>query len=198
MAQVIDSIADLGGTAHRALYYNSMLYTYLVEKYYFSILNDVQFWKIDLDRLSKNFLSLVRSVKASGASFVLVTQDTRFPRYHRGIDTFDFDQVSRLLDSLERDQGYVYDAYEISALNQRLVVARQVQLASTAGIPVVDVLSEMEAVGQRRRDEMYYDLAHHTWLGNQFIGELIGTKLGAMMSPDGTISRDLNASPQEN
>ena len=196
--QVTDRIADFGGTLHRALYYNSLLYTYLLEEYYFSTLDDVRFWQIDLDRLSNNFLSLARNVQVSGATFVFVTQPTRFPRHHRGIDTFDFDQVSQFLDSLQRDRTYVYDTYEISALNQRLAVARQLQLARSAAIPVVNVLSEVEAVGQERREEMFYDLAHRTWRGNQFIGELIGTKLRVMMAPDGTIHANPGTQPRPN
>lgn len=131
-------------------------------------------------------------------AFVFVTQPTRFPRYHRGIDTFDFDQVSQLLDALQADRRCVYDACEISALNQRLAVARQLQLAHHAAIPVVDIVLDVEAVGQAQREPMFDDLAHRTWMGNQFIGELIGTRLGLMMAPDGTMHANAGPQPQPN
>ena len=136
-AWVVDQrISEIGNAFHNAVHYKSMLYTYLVEKYFFTTVEKSPLWKIDVDRLSSNFAALAESVSASNARFILVTQPIRLPRYHRGVDTFDFDQVDRLLDSLQHDPMYVYDTYEISSLNQRLAVAREVQLAKELGIPM--------------------------------------------------------------
>lgn len=169
-----------------------MLYTYVVEKYQFTTMtragagteDPFRFWKIDVASLSRNFVALADRVRASGARFILVTQPIRFPRYYRGADTFDFDQVDRLLDSLRRDPMYVYDTLEISSLNQRLAVAREVQLAREHGTPVIDILPEIEELGDAKRQEVFVDMGHRSWLGNQIVGELIGTKLRALIRPD--------------
>lgn len=175
--QVDNRIGQIQSRLHRALHYRSMLYTYLVEKIHFSTTEAVRFWKIDLDRLSKNFVAFAEAIAASSATLVFVTQPIQLDRYHRDVDTFDFEQMNRLLDALKGDPDYVYDTLEISALNQRLAVAFQTRLAQQYGIPVIDILPDIEALGPERRRELFVDLGHRSWIGNQIVGEMIARKL---------------------
>jgi hypothetical protein len=72
---------------HRMLYYRSMLYTYLVERFGLRLAAARnRFWKVDLKQL-RHFVELSRAVRATGARFVLATQIVRFPRMWKGVDT---------------------------------------------------------------------------------------------------------------
>ena len=68
---------------HRTLYYRSMLYTYVVERFGMRMAAGSRFWKVDLEQL-RNFVELARAVRASGARFVFATQVVRFPRMWKG------------------------------------------------------------------------------------------------------------------
>src|SRR5207253_9129437 len=86
---------------HRALYYRSMLYTYLVERFGLRMAA-TRFWKIDVQQL-RHFVELSRAVRTSGARFVFVTQIVNFPRTWKGVDTFDDHADEALLDRLKAD-----------------------------------------------------------------------------------------------
>ncbi len=182
LSQVDARMAQMQGRLHAALHYRSMLYTYVAEKRQFMNVKAVRFWKIDVDRLAENFARLLEDVRASNGRFMLVTQPINFPRYHRGVDTFDFNAVNRLIESLQSDPAYLYDTFEISALNQRLAVARQIELARKHQVFVVDILDEVEEFGDAGRKQIFTDLGHRTQRGNQVIGKLIGAKVHSLVS----------------
>lgn len=161
---------------HRALYYRSMLYTYLVERFGLRMAAGTRFWKVDLSQL-RHFVELSRAVRASGARFVLATQVVRFPRMWRGVDTFDDHAVDALLDRLKADRRYSYDVTEISALNQRLALFHTIDLCRQQDIPVVDILGPVDALGESERAELFSDLGHLTVKGDRMVGELIAKGL---------------------
>ena len=164
---------------HRMLYYRSMLYTYLVEKFGLRLAAARnRFWKVDLNQL-RHFVALSRAVQESGARFVLATQIVRFPRMWKGVDTFDYRAVEALLDRLKADPDYSYDVTEISALNQRLALFRTIDLCREQNIPVVNILEAVEALGDAR-DELFSDLGHLTVKGDRLVGELIAKQLAAI------------------
>jgi hypothetical protein len=163
---------------HRALYYRSMLYTYLVERFGLRMAAR-RFWKVDLQQL-RNFVELARSVRESRAQFVFVTQIVRFPRMWRGIDTFDYHAVDGLLDRLRADRRYSYDVTEISALNQRLVVGYTIEQCRAQNIPVINILDRIEALGDAGRAELFTDLGHLTVKGDRTVGRLIAQQLAGM------------------
>jgi hypothetical protein len=165
---------------HGLLHYRSALYTYLVEKYAFSRTKDLKFWKIDVSRLNGSLTRLSRSVQQSGARLVFVTQVIRFPRRWKGIDTFDPNAVEALLEHLRRDPSYAYDTQEISALNQRLAVFRSLELCPTLNVPVINILDDLEALGEDARKPLFLDLGHLTWQGDRLVGTLVGKKLAAL------------------
>jgi hypothetical protein len=164
---------------HGALYYRSMLYTYLVERFGLRLAGGARFWKVDLRQLH-HFVELAQSVRASGARFVFATQIVRFPRMWKGVDTFDYHAVDALLDRLKNDSSYVYDTEEISSLNQRLAVFRSIERFKTLDIPVINILDEMEALGVDGRKPMFVDLGHLTWQGDHLVGKLVAEKLAAL------------------
>jgi hypothetical protein len=170
---------------HRALYYRSLLYTYLVEKYEFAASSrresafwrDAHFWKIDRAALRAHFTDFVDHVRRNGGRPVFVTQVVNFPRAWKSTDTFDYGAVDALLDRLRADTHYAYDVQEISALNQRLAVDYTIALCRELSVPVVDIRNAVEALGDRARAEMFLDLGHRTIKGNEIVGELIARDL---------------------
>ncbi|MBI3494355.1 MAG: hypothetical protein HY047_21620 [Acidobacteria bacterium] len=173
------SIAEIGNRVHKALYYRSLLYTYLVEKLALRATSRERFWKIDLAQLRTSFTQLVSDVRSRRARFVFVTQVIRFPRMWKGVDTFDYHAVGALLDRMKADGQYVYDMKEISALNQRLALFYTIDLCHTESVPVpvIDILEPVEALGDRGRDEIFMDLGHLTVKGDQLVGRLIAERL---------------------
>ena len=95
----------------------------------------------------------------------------------KGIDTYDYQAVDGLLDRLKADRHYVYDVTEISALNQRLAVAYTVDLCRQFHVPVVNILDDVDALGDGGRAEMFMDLGHLTVKGDKVVGELIAKRL---------------------
>lgn len=196
--QADSKIEALSGKLHGALYYRSAFYTYLVEKYAFMRTPavptgkgdravglgqmGVRFWKIDVSRLQRNLETLARTVTGSGARFVFVTQVIKFPRHWKGVDTSDANAVDALLERLQRDPAYAYDTYEISALNQRLAVARSMEVCRALHVPVIDILDDVEALGESGREQLFIDLGHLTWQGDEMVGRLIGEKLKKSMT----------------
>jgi hypothetical protein len=167
------SIWERTNRIHEMLYYRSMLYTYLVEKFAFLNASKDHFWKIDVKDLRVYFSALARAVRNDGSQFTLVTQVIRFPRMWKGVDTFDYRAVDALLDRLKRDKQYVYSAEEISALNQRLAIDWEIAYCRSENIPVINILDAVEALGDERRGELFVDLGHRSVKGNAFVGELI-------------------------
>jgi hypothetical protein len=163
---------------HRALYYRSMLYTYLVEKFGLRLAAGKRFWKVDLNQL-RHFVELARAVRSSGARFVFATQVVRFPRMWKDVDTFDYHAVDALLDRLQADRSYSYNVSEISALNQRLALFRTIEMCQQLNIPVVNILETVEALGEARA-ELFSDLGHLTVKGDRVVGELIAKGLKAV------------------
>jgi hypothetical protein len=170
-------ISTVHNQLHSALYHRSLLYTYLIEKYAFLLTSRERFWKIDVNMLQRNFIQLAREVRSRGTLFTFVTQAVRFPRMWKGVDTFDYVAVDALLDRLKADSHYVYDVTEISALNQRLAVLFTLGLCKENGIPVINILEPIEALGEVGRAELFMDLGHLTVKGDRFVGELIAKHL---------------------
>ena len=167
---------------HRMLYYRSMLYTYLVERFGLRMAAArSRFWKVDLKQL-RHFLELSRAVRASGAQFVFATQIVRFPRMWKGVDTFDYRAVAALLDRLKADRSYAYDVTEISGLNQRLALRYTMELCRQQNIPIADILDPVEALGEPARNELFTDLGHLTIKGDRLVGQLIAKSLGEFVS----------------
>ena len=180
LAQIEAQLGAVTNRMHKALHYKSMLYTYLVEKYSFTTMKDVKLWQIDVKQMQDNLERLTRVVRRSGAQFVFITQVTRTPRTWKGVDTFDANALQALLGRLESDKSYAYDTEEISALNQRLAVARSIELFRRLNVPIINILDEVEALGVEGRRPLFIDLGHLTWQGDHFVGKLVGQKLAAL------------------
>jgi len=167
---------------HRLLYYRSMLYTYLVERFGLRLAAARnRFWKIDLNQL-RHFVELSRAVRAGGAQFVFATQIVRFPRMWKDVDTFDYRAVDALLDRLKADRRYAYDVTEISGLNQRLAVRYTMELCRQQHIPIADILDPVEALGEPARNELFTDLGHLTVKGDRLVGQLIAKSIGELVN----------------
>lgn len=178
--RVDQRISTLRNRVHTTLYYRSMFYTYLVEKFHFLSTPDEHFWKIDVERIHRNLPDLAARVRRSGARYVFVTQVIRFPRLWKGVDTFDYRAVDALLDRLRNDRTYVYDVTEISALNQRLAVLYTLELCRQQHIPVINILEAVEALGEDGRASMFTDLGHLSVTGDRIVGRLIARQVDSV------------------
>jgi hypothetical protein len=174
-------IGNINNRLHHLLYYKSMLYTYLVEKYYFITLKKRRLWTIDLEGLKGNLLELNREVGMGGAKFIFITQPVDMPRFFKGVDTFRWRGVLTRIQDLKNDPQYTYDTAEISFLNQRLAVLYSLDICKENNIPVINILDEIEKLDSVSRSELFYDQVHRTIKGNRAIGRLIGDKLRALL-----------------
>lgn len=171
------SVGAIKSDLHTALHYRSMLYTYFVEKRAFLAAEKMNFWKIDVDVLRRNFTDFVREVRSHGTRLVFVTQVVRMPRTWKGIDTFDYHAVDALIDRLRADPAYKWDVAEISLLNQRLALAYTLGLCRQNNVPVVNIVDPVEELGEAVRADMFMDLIHLTVNGDRIVGRLIGERL---------------------
>lgn len=178
--RVDQRLAGAGDRFHKALYYRSLLYTYLVEKSAFLTASDEHFWKIEVNDLRRNFVQLATEVRERRARFIFVTQVIHFPRIWKGVDTFDRRAVEALLDRMKADPQYAYDMKEVSALNQRLAIDTTVDICREQHVPVIDIRESIEALGEAQRAELFMDLGHLTVKGDRIVGGLIGHALGAL------------------
>ena len=178
--RVDERVAAFRNWFHETLYYRSMLYTYMVEKFAFLSTSNDHFWKLDVTdvrNLRISLTSLAGDVRSRGIRFVFVTQVIQFPRMWKGVDTFDYHAVDALLDRLKADRHYVYDAREISALNQRLALFYSLELCRQNDIPVINILDPIEALGEDGCTALFVDLGHLSVKGDQMVGELVAARL---------------------
>ncbi len=181
---VVDrAIEQIKNRTHKLLHYKSMLYTYLCEKVNF-IMGEKKkaFWVIDLPNLKNNLLGLNAECVKSGSKFIFITQAMNFPRFFRGVDTFNYEKVLNLLNFLKDDREYKYDNEEIRMLNQRLAVFYSIELCEKHDIPYINILNEIEGLGDAKRDEMFVDFIHQNANGDIVLGELIGRKLNDLLT----------------
>lgn len=158
------------------LFYRSMLYTYAVEKAAFMRAAKDRFWRTDTTKVRKGFTQVKAAIKPN-ATLVFVTQVIKFPRMWKGVDTFDYGAVSALLDRLRADRSYAYDVTEISALNQRMTLGYELEMCREFDIPVINILDQIEALGDAGRAEMFTDLGHLTPKGDRIVGALVAEGL---------------------
>ncbi|MCE5272082.1 hypothetical protein LLH00_12470 [bacterium] len=168
------------GPLHRALYMNSMLYTYAVEKYFYLQRESTTRWNFDETQTRRVFSDIIEDCRAHGAEFVYVTQVIDFPLREGALDLNCEAALRTALDSLNRaaaagsrDQALWN---RISAMNQRLINLIQVGICREKGAPVVDVL---EVFDRQRGDGVRYfkDLVHKTCFGDSLLAEGIYSRL---------------------
>lgn len=181
-AAVDRSIEQIKNRTHKLLHYRSMLYTYLCEKVSFlKGENKKAFWVIDLAGLKDNLLGLNVECVKSGSKFIFITQAMNLQRFFKGVDTFKYEKVLNLLNSLKDDTEYKYDNEEIRMLNQRLAVFYSIELCEKHNIPYINILNEIESLGDAGRNEMFLDFIHQTHVGDSVLGELIGRSLNKFL-----------------
>lgn len=176
------AIGKIKNKIHNVLIYNSMLYTYLQEKINFLLAKrKKEVWVIDLQNLRSNFLDLNAECTNSDSKLIFITQAMNFPRYHKGVDTFNYKNVITLLNSLKIDINYKYENEEIIKLNQRIAVFYLIELCEKYNIPYIDILNPVEDFSHAKRHEMFVDFIHQTAKGDIILGELIGGKLNNLL-----------------
>lgn len=180
------------GGLHKRMYMVSMLYTYLVEKYFYRQRRDDN-WQFDEERSRSVFLDNIRDSRANGADLVYLTQVIDYPLADENGEDLRDEQTLRnslaelyLAASASADSGKdIWD--EINARNQRLINIIQQQICEDENITVIDLLPEFDLVRQqeqaepdenrRREDKIFRDLCHKTCAGDKLLAEIAYPKL---------------------
>lgn len=178
-----NAIEQFNNKIQLSLSYKSMLYTYLVEKYHFVIMKNkrLRFWMIDLPKLKNNLLALNQEVLHCKGKFIFITQPIRMPRFYSEVDTFNYRDIIKRLNSLRKDRNYNYNCEEIGALNQRLGVFYSLEICRQYNIPYINILDQFESLSNHERDIMFIDYGHKSAQGNSLAGKLIADNLRVLL-----------------
>ena len=174
------------GRINNILYYNSMLYTYLVEKsvfsYYSKIINKDRY-QIDQNRIKKvvkNFLTIADSCKANSIKFVYIKQVINYPlddgvvKYtdnRLSVGGADISEANMQVDSIIKN-NINFSSEEYPAFRQRFIVFMLSNLSINNGISVIDPLPAFE----KARDngvKLFLDICHKTCYGDILLSECI-------------------------
>jgi hypothetical protein len=161
------------GPLHRCLYMNSMLYTYLVEKYFYLQRESFTRWNFDEAQSRRIFTANIDDCRAHGAEFIYITQVIDFPLREGELDLNSESILRGQLDSLYKlvptnNNSALWN--RINAMNQRLINLIQVDICRHKNVPVIDILDYFD---QRRNGGGGYfrDLVHKTCLGDSLLAE---------------------------
>ncbi len=184
------------GPLHRCLYMNSMLYTYLVEKYFYLQRESFTRWNFDEARSRRIFTANIDDCHAHGAEFIYVTQIIDFPLREGRLDLNSESVLRSQLDSLYKVASGNSDTElwnRINAMNQRLINLIQVDICRQKNVPVIDILDYFDQ--RRNGGERYFrDLVHKTCSGDNLLAEgiYLQIKPHAAGDPAETLSASSN------
>jgi hypothetical protein len=170
-------IQSLGNSAigplHRLLYMNSMLYTYLVEKFFYIKREKVTRWNFDEEQSRRSFIANIEDSRSHGADFVYVTQVIDFPLREGGVDLNEEATLRRELANLFKEAATSRDPQiwnRINALNQRLINLIQMDICRGKGIRVINTL-ELFDLERGKSNPLFKDLVHKTCFGDSLLAE---------------------------
>ena len=167
------------GPLHRRLYMNSMLYTYLVEKYFYLQRESTTRWQFDEAQSRRTFAEIIRQTLAHEAEFLYVTQVIDYPLRSDGSDLNNESTLKQELAELYGKTGSSHDPalWEmINARNQRLINLIQLGICRENNVEAIDVLDYFD---KRRAggEKLFRDLVHKTCHGDRLLAEGIYEKL---------------------
>ncbi|OGG02962.1 MAG: hypothetical protein A3F83_05985 [Candidatus Glassbacteria bacterium RIFCSPLOWO2_12_FULL_58_11] len=148
---------------HRLLHYRSMLYTYLVEKYFFTKMKITQ-WRIDEKLTSENFKSIITNCKKRSIDFVYIRQANNFPLEKDGKNLTDEHDLRELIKiysekkTIGEDKTRLSEEWsELMVFLQRLLLVIQTKICWLENIEVIDPLPAFEAA---RKDSLVLFQGH--------------------------------------
>jgi hypothetical protein len=166
-----EKLFSLTSGFHKFLYESSAFYIYILEKYLTLTTQENRLWVIDINKLRKNLEYILREVTRFEAKFIFITQVSKPARYFVEVDTHNTFSIKNKIEKLKKDQNYQYNAYEISALNQRLAVAESITFLRRIGSDIIDLRDEY--YNYMKEAELFNDLAHMNCRGEVTLGNLV-------------------------
>lgn len=172
--QQMMALADspLIGWLHRRLYLRAMLYTYMVEKYYYSRReNQIAYYQEGPS--TDCFIKTIEDCRAAGIEFIYVTQPVNLPLVAGdGADLTDERTLRRLAgECYERAQASPHDRQLIAmvrGINQRLTNHIQSDICKRMGVPVIELLAEFEQ-HRAAEENLFTDIIHRTCEGERLL-----------------------------
>lgn len=192
------------GFLHDGLFYKSMLYTYLVEKYIFWDSNrNSRIMKREM--ISPAFKEIISECESRGIQFVYVREVIDFPLEANGVDLAENEETiwKTLNEAWQRrtapatSGAVTYD--ELYAYRQRLRNTLQTKFCKEKSIPVIDPFKAFENRRKLKEQPLFLDLVHLNCFGNELLAEEIsgplyqyletGKSSGISISSDSAASR---------
>ena len=164
------------GWLQRRFYLRSMLYTYMVEKYYYGQReNQIAFYQEAPSTAC--FIKTIEDCRAAKVEFVYVTQPVNLPLVAEdGADLTDKATLRRLAGQYyTRAQDAPQDRRLTAmarGINQRLINCVQTDICRQMGVPVIELLENFE----QHRDageSLFTDIIHRTCEGEKLLAENI-------------------------
>lgn len=172
------------GWVHRLLYLRSFLYTYAVEKIFFSFRDESEF-EMNPDNAGQMFRKTITDCRQNGSQLVYLTQPIDYPLVdENGNDLTGIDNVEKKLKEIKANTETIIDASEhqndINALNQRLAQAVQLDICREMGVPVIDVRQRFHSETSRG-NTVFQDIVHRTCAGERVLADEIFSQREAII-----------------
>ncbi len=172
--QLMLALADkpLIGWLQKRLYLRSMLYTYLIEKYYYSRReNQIAYYQEEPS--TECFIKTIGDCRAAGVEFIYVTQPVNLPLLAEdSADLNDEATLRRLADQYyaraKESPGDRALIAMVRGINQRLINRVQSDICRRMGVPVIELLAEFD---QHRAagENLFTDIIHRTCEGEKLL-----------------------------
>lgn len=177
----IGSVNRWAGRVHAGLYYNSLGYTYILEKYFLYAerrrVNAVKPILRVRDDFEGGFRTILAYCTMRAIPIIMIKQVISAPVVIQSVDTLGREPVQELyerqLDLGSHVVGLSVDT--IVAINQRYVVSRMETVAQSYGVPVIDFV---RAYDRDVPKAVFLDVVHQNADGNKRVAEYIAGAIG--------------------
>ena len=180
-------LGNLRTFIHESLYYQSMAYTYLLDRYYMYLSRgrerNIDDYQIN-DEFSEDIKGIIEYTKSNEIGLVFVKQVINYPLEIDGFNTLDFDESKELYEaqlaeammphSVNDPEWNTDTLGKVHAVNQRYLLHLMENLATKDDIPVIDFLASYD---EQVPKEYFADFVHQHAAGNLKVAEFIYEQL---------------------
>ncbi|MCE5271105.1 hypothetical protein LLH00_07440 [bacterium] len=179
------------GWLHRRLYFSSMLYTYLVQKWHYRqadrMLSGGNSGRSGEETrlIEQGMRQIIQACRERSIQFVYVRQAIDFPL---GADSLDLTDRATLEGLLSGSLKYSPELNKLAGsdnfpLKQRLVNTIQTDFCRAAGVPVIDPLPSLD-VARSEGQHLFTDIVHKTCFAERILARVIRDNLPPVLQQD--------------
>jgi len=172
------------GWIHRQLYFNSMLYTYLIEKRQYMMIDEMYLTsgKYESPKIYElvrnNFHKVLRNCKERSIDFAYVRQAIDYPLEKNGRILTDAEVLLASFkelhdESFKRLQKSGFTLNDMLPLKQRLVNEIQTSICVEERVSVIDPLPVFEFERNNNLQKIFTDLVHKTCYGDRILSSCV-------------------------